>query len=127
MFLKSFRSILFKTQLLGGCIIFYFLFCLFLFSHILSHQSKLHRFPDSNQGFSWRLNYFPISLSFAPVSPYILSFLSNRDDGSFHRRIIRYSLEEHFPWLLFTTLCSKDNHRSIGPGVFYLNRCNYAI
>ena len=46
-FLKSFRSLLLKIQILGGCLLCCFLFCLFLFSPIISHQFELHDFSSS--------------------------------------------------------------------------------
>ena len=121
--MKSFRSLLFKMQFLGGCLLCCFLFCLFFFYPILTHQSALCYFSSGEVYYRNITRVLPGGfiiyqyhlLLMQYHHAFFLHFL-NRDDCSFSHSTIRCILENNFPVLLLRTLFSEYNHRIISPG-----------
>ena len=107
----------------GGCLLCCLLFCLFLFSPILIHQSAL-RYFSSGGVYSriwiktppWGYIIYQYHLILLQYQHAFFPRLFNRGDGSFPRSVIRCRPEDNAPWWLLTTLCSEYNHRIIGPG-----------
>ena len=123
-FVKSFRFLLLKMQLSGGCLLCCFLFCLLLFSPILVYHSVL-RYFSSGKIYSRAWIMVPhVGFIFYQYHLYLFIYdrrvfflhILNRDDCYFSHSIICCSLENNVPWWLLHTLCSEDNHRIISPG-----------
>ena len=98
-------SILLKTSLAGGCILWCFIFFLFLFSPILSHHYLLWYFNNSDLD-SWsqikvitggHIVYiiFQSHLLLLQYLHLLFIHLLNLDDGSFTRIFICCSLEDN--------------------------------
>ena len=131
--MKNLRLLLLKTKLSGGFILCCLIFCLLLLSTILIHQSVLRYFISSKVDARTRNRVLPGGYIIIQSQLILLQYhhtfsfhFLNRDDGLFPQSVIYCSSKDNNTWWLLTILCLEDNHRIIGTGFLYLNRCNCA-
>ena len=128
-FMKISTSLLLKMHLLDGCLLCFFrflccsIFCLFLFSPAIIHQSALHYF-SSCELYSWTrmrvhhggLIIYQSHLLLIYYRHELFLHILNRYDCYFSHIVIRCSSENHVTWWLLRTLFSEDNHRIFSTG-----------
>ena len=122
-----------KDTTFGSCLIFCYIFCLFLFSPILSHQSALRYFGSGDVDYRTRIRVLPSGFIIYKSRLLLMQYLHrfslrflDRYEGSFRYSAIHCSSEDNITWWLLTTLFSQDSHSIIHPDVLYLNICNCA-
>ena len=121
----------FCWNILGGCLLCCFLFCLFLLHNILVHSSELHYFSSSEVNFQTLIRVLTggyiifqyLLLLFQYLYIYIFLFLELKW-CSFPHSVMCCSLEENMFRLLLNPIFLEDNHRIISFCLLYLNRCN---
>ena len=129
--IMSFRYLELEMNLSCGCLLFWYLFCLFHFSPIRSHLSTLCHF-DSGKIDSWSWIRVPPGVGILIFQFYLLLLkyhhslslhLLKREDSSLSQCIIRCRPEKNISrWSLSTNLCSDDHHRVVGPCHLQLNK-----